>query len=595
MMEQALNQALKLVDKKVPEQEVTGARSLLAYVYLAREDYKEALRLSEEIARARPLPSQAAAAATHALRAYMQLLADPQKAGLSDEEVAKYREGMRQLTVYMENTWPEEPAGDLARHQLGLMYIQDKDFAKAVEALERVRPSYASIIFARYQLSLAAMQAKEDKVEVPKGQKRSWEERAVAALESLPPLPAGADAEVTRIYLLAKMDLGRAYFRQKKYDALKKLIQPLRDRFDSLALPADQRDDYRGGLESLVLYAEYGLAEAEFSAGRVELAAKQLDALLARVTKGEFPELKKNQQLRWGLLGLALRANVQLGKADRSRAVLDLLRRFAKDDAADSDAAGMLLPMVQLLKEQVQELRKQGDKAKDQLARTVETFELFLDETAKNEKGRTLEVVLFLAQGYSSLDKHDKAAALLAAVPEPKDGDEKKTAYYQAIRILLLRELRLGRDLKKAREVADEILGTPDKPRWGRSNLDALKENNFLLEEEAKYTEALYAWDGMLKTLRPRIDQSGVKDQYLECYFYLTQTYFRYAVTAYPNDAAKRQKAIDKAAKFIVDLEKAHPDFGGDISRARFVDLLQKETLLKEAYEKQKGTGGGQK
>jgi hypothetical protein len=588
-MEQALNQALKLADKKIPESEVIGARSLLAYVYLAHEDYKQAVEIAEKIARTKPQPSQAAAAATHALRAYQQMLNDPKKAGLADDKaIENYRERLRQFAVYMENTWPEEPVGDLGRHQQGLLSIQDKDLAKAVEVLERIRPGYPSAIFTKYQLALAAFQAEKDKVELPKNEKRSWQARALAALESMPELPADADSEMTRLYLLARLDLGREYYRLKKFDQMRGLAQPLLATLGGMSLPGEQRDEFRSGLESLILYAEYGRAEAEFSAGKLEQAAKLLDGVLAKVEKGEFTELKKNAQLRWGLLGLALRVNVQLGKNDQAKAILELLRKFAKDDSSENATAAILLPMVQLLKEQIQELRKQGDKAKPQLAKTMESFELFLDETDKRDKAKTLEVSLFLAQGFASLENHDRAAKLLADIPEPKDGDPKKMAYYQAIRVLYLRQLRLAKDLKKAREVAQEMIGSKEKPGWGASNLDALKENNFLYEDEGNYRAAVLSWDTMLKSLRGKIDQSGVKEQYLEIYFYLTQTYFRYAITTFANDTARRQKEIDKAASFITKLEGSFPDLGGEVSKARFHELLDKEPLLKEAYDKQK-------
>lgn len=585
-MEDALKLALKLEDKEKPrpsDNDLSSANTLLAYVYLAKEDYSAAIALGEKLARARPLPREAGTAAGYALRAYGQVLADPDKADLkTDKQVDEYRERMRQLAVYMESTWPDEPAGDLARHQLALLLIKDKKLAEAVDVLERIKPSYSSAIYVKYQMALSALQLQGDADKAkPNNSDRRYQQRALAALESLGNLPADADPDLARTYLLARIELCRELYKLKKYDQMKAVSRPLLDGLAKMPLAGDAvRAEMRAALEGLILFAEYGRAEAEYSAGRYAKTLEVLDPLLAQVKKGDYPELKKNPPLRWGLLGLALRANVQQGKTDRAREVLNLFRDLAKDDPEGGGATAALLPLVQLLKEQVEELRKKGPSAKDQLKKTTESFETFLDEAAKQEKPAP-ETVLYLAQGYSSLEKHDKAVALLKAVPEPKDGDAKKQAYYQAIRVLYIRELRLGGKLKDAKEAMDEIMGTAKGPGWGQGNLEALKERNFLLEAEGNYSQAVVNWDAMLrKQLLPRIKEASIKDQYLECYYNLVSCYVRYALALPKEEDRKKQMA--KAAGFITRLADGWPDLGGDASKARFLDLIDRESQLKE-------------
>jgi hypothetical protein len=97
--------------------------------------------------------------------------------------------------------------------------------------------------------------------------------------------------------------------------------------------------------------------------------------------------------------------------------------------------------------------------------------------------------------------------------------------------------------------------------------------------------KAAKGWDTLVKALVSKISQPGMKAQYFECYYWLVYCLYKHAQEL---PEAKRAAAIKQAANFITTLEAKWPDLGGDESKARFQDLLDKEAPLKEAYEQLK-------
>jgi hypothetical protein len=113
--------------------------------------------------------------------------------------------------------------------------------------------------------------------------------------------------------------------------------------------------------------------------------------------------------------------------------------------------------------------------------------------------------------------------------------------------------------------------------------MDAQKERIFLLEEQGKYGNAAVQWDALIKAIQKNFNAPGMKDQYLECYFHLTNAQYRNGLNN--PDPTKRATIIKQAAGFITNLESKMPDFGGEASQKRFTELLEKEPMLREQYE----------
>jgi hypothetical protein len=151
------------------------------------------------------------------------------------------------------------------------------------------------------------------------------------------------------------------------------------------------------------------------------------------------------------------------------------------------------------------------------------------------------------------------------------------------VRIMYVRELRLDKQIEPANKELKTIMGTDKEPGWGAKNMDAQKERIFLIEEEGKWGAAAVQWDTLIKGIQKNINAPGMKDQYFECYYHLTNAQYKNGMSN--PDPAKKATIIKQAAGFITNLESKMPDFGGEASQKRFMDLLEKEPMLKEQYE----------
>src|SRR5262249_53557432 len=148
---------------------------------------------------------------------------------------------------------------------------------------------------------------------------------------------------------------------------------------------------------------------------------------------------------------------------------------------------------------------------------------------------------------------HGKAAELFGMIKE-----DAPPALYHSARILCARELRLGKDFSGAERALKDISATD----WGKQHLEAKKESILLLEDQEKYqlsrTEgAIPAWNQLMQSLRPKLQDNRVKEQYFDCYYHLTYCIFHNALKK--TDGKQRSKEIQAAATFIARLEE-QPD-----------------------------------
>jgi hypothetical protein len=585
-MVQALNRGLDLADAQSSIEDVNQARLLLIYAYLALNDYYRAAVAGEELARTEPRIGQASMAGAYALSAYAQLVALQEKTGIAqeDQEVGRQRE--RRLAQYIEQTWPASEAANIARHLLGAMLLADKDYPQAVEVLERISSGYADSTRSLYQLASAALQAQKNDIKPPVD-KSSYEERALAALTKIPDLGPSADHATSRDYFAAKLMLADMYYRSKQHVQLEALAQRLIKNLEGT--DEKVREEFRSSVLSLTLYAKLGRGESDYEAGRYGEARE----LLAPVVKdmgdpakaAQFSDLKaRNPQLIRGLLGLALRANVQDNKVDEGKQILDLLQKTFPEESLDT-----LVQFVAQLRVHLQQLRQQGPQAREQLQKTIANFSTFLDELTKQEqKNAKAEVTLFLAQSYSSLDKHERAAELVDTIKT-----DAPPALYHLARVFFVRELRLGKNFRKAEAAMKDVLASD----WGKQHLEAKKESILLLEDQEKYQltrsqGAIPEWNQLMLSLRPKLQDNRIKEQYFDCYYHLTYCILKNALKK--TDKKTRQKDIHVAATFITRLED-QPDQGTEVCKKRLEELLAQEPLLKAEYAAIKKSANGRK
>jgi hypothetical protein len=592
----ALARALRMPEAKKATPDVNSARALYAYYALNAGRYKDAARVGEEFARHDPRSPQAALAAIYALDALGQDLARREREGATADDLKEDRQHLLRLASYMEQCWPHEVAGDVARFQAAVVLLRDKEprYAEIIRRLEQVTPTFPGYARAQWELAQAALQAERDRAEPMPGDKAGgYRARALAALARIPE-PAADDPQAVRIWLLARVRLTREMFAARKFKQMEQSATELRALLPKVRTDADDkrneviRKQLADEVEELLLYAKYGLAEAAYTAGKYARVAGLLDPVVKEFDAGKLPAMRRNVQLGLVLLGMDLRANVQVGRLEPARAVLKPLQALSAEAGADTGASTVLAQLAVLIQQQVDDLRKKGNK--ENLDRAVANFTKLLGDVAKGTTNPSPRSVVQLARCYSNMDQHQKAAELLQAVPPPKPGGD--VNLYHGIRLMLVRELRLAKDVPKAKALLDEIIGTKDRHGWGYRDISALKERVCLLEEEGDYTAAARLANGLVRQLLPRVStDNAMKEHYLEFYYHVAYSFYKYGQTQ--QDPAAREKAVREAAHQIVELEKKWDNFGSDASRRRFTELLAREAPLKEQYDQLKGSRPG--
>jgi len=232
-----------------------------------------------------------------------------------------------------------------------------------------------------------------------------------------------------------------------------------------------------------------------------------------------------------------------------------------------------LFGFASTLRNQIDELRKQGPKAKPQLDKTVQNFAAFLAVLGKQDK-MPIQNLLFLAQSYGSLGMHSEAAELLErswwnqrSRRGKEEEQQKQVQLYRGGRMLLAHELRLCKKFKEAKEALDQI----EKEPWGKG-IQVHKEKILLLEDQEIYggdNGAVMQWTAVMRQLRPKITQNpDAKELYYEAYFHTTHALYKYALKL--TDEAKKKLHIQRAAKLIHSLETDRPEHG----RRRFQEAL---------------------
>jgi hypothetical protein len=617
-----LQRACDLIDSKVPDAKAAEVRGELAYAYMANGDPFKAVVLGEHLAHSMPNVPKAAAGGAYALQAYAQMVGDP---AAEAKSIAVDTERMHRLALYMEKTFPTDPNTDAARHVVGTLLLRppSPNPKEAAAILSRVSDGYkpkAALTDARWWWADACKKMLADKNLADKD-KTFYQAQVVKALEGIPEIANDAPSETTTMYVWAKVDLGQVFFENKKYDQMESLALTLQKRLPLFKnLDANARKDLGRTVESLVFYAQYGRAAAELKAGKVAEARKLADPILSRITdqvaslKTEEAEARKvmeakeagikfakdkekaqaeaeeakeryervsrnlnqNVQLMRGLMIVALQAAILEENSSRCMQLLGSLQKSAGDASVGTS---VYVQIVQEIHKHITELKAGGPAKKAQLDKTVASFMAFLDTVAK--KQLTPEIIFFLANAYSSLDKHAEAGALLAKIPAPdKNADDKAHQMYKAAQFMSLRELRLGKQYDAALKMLNQIL----KTEWGPKSHQIDEEKAALFTDWGKFGAAAVAWKDLMAKLLPDVQKKPkVKEAYYDAYYHYINCLYKYGQSL--DDPKKKQDYIDRAAKAIVKLSETQPDYGGEGMKEKYDKLLNDEPTLKKAVQ----------
>ncbi len=582
----ALDRGLQMPEAKKASLEVNNAKELFTFYAMNAGKYKDAIRVGETFARNDPRSSQASRAAVYALVSYSRMIADPD--GGAPENA---REQMLSLAEYVKERWPKELAGDMARHEIAKKLLKEVKYREAIAELDAISPTYPSYVLVQYQLAMAAFDAEEKKAALLPGDKPgAYRQRALAALERIPE-PAGTDPYLNRVYFEAKIRLGRELYRSEKFPEMQKLAEGLAAKLPSLTYDAEPtkneavRKQFDFEIQGLLLYVKYGQAKTAFAANDFKKVAELLDPMVKDINEGKLPYFKKDLTLGMALLNMVLKADIQLGKIDKTRDVLKAIQSLSAEAGAAADTT--LQQLAYLIGQQVEDLKKKNNAA--DLKKAVDGYSAILDDVIKQSKPN-LKFILQLAQCYSNMEQHDKAAKLLGDAeslkPAEKSPDER---LYHGTRLMLVRELRLNKDVAKARDILDNEIFGKDKKGWGVRDISAQKESIFLLEEDGKYADAALKANALVQKLKDKTSDNDMKNHYLELYYHVAYCFLKHGQGL--ADPAKKEKMLKEAAHQVVELEKKWEGFGSDVSRKRFEELLAREPDLKERYEQQKSAG----
>jgi hypothetical protein len=592
---EALQAALKKSDAKPGSIELNNTRTLLTYYLLEQGKPKEAIAVGESFALRDRRSSQAASAAIYALVAYGQLLGKRERDAAdvkSLREEPEYKEEkarMLSLARAMVDCWPKERAGDLARHEIALHLLRDEKEAEAIKELSAITPAYPSYIRTQFLLARAALQQySQDK---DKGDPQGYKKRALTALRSLPEPEPTADVETNGEYIQARLLFALELIKDKQLKEADKVLAALAPKLESLKVDEDpikskkKQDEFEKGLAQLSLHSSALQANDDFKAGKYKEVAQRLDAVIDKVNADQLPQLK-DSGLGPSVIALDLRANVQQGNMERARAAVKALRTLQTEKGAEKseDTTAILSQLVTLITQQVEELRKKGDK--DSLQKAQAGFATILNEVAGSQKKPTPKLAFLLARCYAGMDEHKKAADLLQ--PFTAEGATADPQWQHAIQLLLVQEYRQLKETDKAHALLDEILkGKNGKPGWGAKNLDAQKMRVLLMEDREDYVNAAKLCDSYITQLVRRLDDNKLKEYYFEFYYHLVYCIVKHGQRQ--DNADKKTKAVHDAAGRLVALEKRQGGFGSEESKKRFDELLEKEADLRQQYNALKG------
>ena len=364
------------------------------------------------------------------------------------------------------------------------------------------------------------------------------------------------------------------------------LLTPLLARLPAMQLsedPAKNKELHEAYVKQLVLlqlYAKYGEAEAAFKANKFADVLKLLGPVVIEIKANKEHPLKTNLPLAQVMLSYALRAAIQENKLEQARDAIRAMQMLTEDGGDASLKLLRQLPVI--INKQMEELHKGNDPVK--LKQATDNFVVLIDDLTKDRK-LTPELILTLVHVYAKMDLHPRAIDLLNKFPQAKEGDKEDEKFQHAKQIMMLQELRATKDLKPARTLLNEILGTKQKPGWGARNLDIQLENiQLYLAEEDNYNAYNQATT-VVKSLGKGLATADVtkKAAYFEVYYLMVLAQYRFGEKA--KEPIKKTNNINNAAKLIDQLEGRYADFGDEASARRFKELLEKEADLKEAYE----------
>ncbi len=600
-----LERALSLRTNKDSQKEVSEAEGILAFTYYYLNEPHLALMRAERFVRNNPTAKQAVSLASLTLEAYNQIMNLIKRSDLSPEEQQKSlqvdSERMKSFIQFIEKNFAKDPVADYAHYRLANLYKQDKQYEQAIESYRLIRPTYNGIAQVRLEEGASLFWLfYKNFAETLKAKEHIWQE-GIKDLDQLP-LPNNATekgAAATAIQV--KIQLAQLYeLEGKNYAAVENIGKSLQGVIPTL-LQVDEKVRSQLLINSQILALNgslgraYLLLKAKQFTPVLQIIDPLIDANRGRIEKageGSTPEDRRLDEVLRKMLVMALRCNVQENKIDAARKRLELLQ---KGKGGTDNLVTVLQQLIGTIQGQIQALRNESKS--DEADKLSEGFANFLGDLAK-QPTISKELKLFLARGYSGIEKYDRALELLDQLsayqfPEPKDKDQElaqKKFKYQ-VDFQIVRNARLSKDYKRAEQNLNQMIGTPSAKGVAYASIEVRKERAMWYEDQKKYREAVSEWLSIAKMfgtpLPPYPPKDGQAAAKRTIYFNLYFEAQRCSAHAY-NDldpkkyASRRDDGLGKVAQKLIDLENI-PDLTSEIKN-KMIDTLNEYPILKKQY-----------
>jgi hypothetical protein len=634
----ALQRSLAAATSKTPVQKVGDARFYLSGAYLASGDPHRAAVVAESLGRTKPPTRRSPDAAATAVATYSALLN-------RTPDDAAVRQRLQDMIDFVlapdtQRLWAADPVTSMAHYHLAMLAKRDNDPKNAIANLAKLAPDFTDYIYTQGQLVFIAEAARE-KTEVKKDQ-QFYIAAAKAALTRMPKLNAKSESSsVIAMYFFAKMEWPKYTYMEakqeleareelkavKKFNEIKTYVKSLMSEFEPVLPHPGGNDNIPDGrlssanheqllfsMNVMLKFADLGIAEVKFrsdSKDRFEEVLKATDAVVKDTLKRaqsvkSGPVRMKDYRVTGDILGLALRAHVQQGSADKGKEILDVLKRITSEDGTTSgNVVGAVLNDIA---GQIRRMKTDNDPA---LKQTNSHYSAFLDEIAKeyDAKGYDPAAAMMMARAFASLEYHDKAVKVFSKVPPPANLDKKidrqpnetpqqqearqkweeETNRHWGMQIEYIRALRAVKDTDSLK-TADSLINAMLKHPFANYKVQALMEKNLLFEDREKYREAYLAWQSFLKmkSLTDNLGNKDVQNVFFTGYFYSVRSFNKIAV----HDKAIKDppKMVLGAANMLIKLEYARTKDGWNIVEPLVTEYLKEKEAegLKKEYDRLK-------
>ncbi|MBL8796074.1 MAG: hypothetical protein JNM56_19390, partial [Planctomycetia bacterium] len=318
---------------------------------------------------------------------------------------------------------------------------------------------------------------------------------------------------------------------------------------------------------------------------KVIAAADDLRERVERINRN----LARDSALERGLLIVAFRAALLDNPARATQLWSNLkgMADAAKSDNKENEGNVSQSVYVQIVKEidtQIKELKAGLPKTKPTYDKTMTAFGNFLDKiSAEAATLKQPEMIFFLSNAYSSLERYGDSGKLLAKIPDPgAKATDKEQNLFRAAQLLSLEMLRRGKQYDEAYKMYQQIRKTD----WGNRSLQVDAEGAELFENWGKFAAATKAYSDMIGKIlqNPKaMDNPRTKEQYYDSYYKYVYCLTKHAQSL--ADAAKKQEFIVRAAKAMAKVENTQADFGKEGLKEKYLQLLKEEPALKKEYE----------